>query len=138
MQNMPNELLDAYAEELAITECSFELMGKLLDQDYLKKRLDSLNTPALYVYGGGYLGIQFYRACEGLINILSIVDKQGCLRLDITDIPVTNLDGLKKVYKGENIIVASVRYYQEIQQDLLSFVPEAKILFLGEFLGGIL
>ena len=84
------------------------------------------------------MGIQFYRACEGLIDILSIVDKQGCLRLDITDIPVTNLDGLKKVYKGENIIVASVRYYQEIQQDLLSFVPEAKILFLGEFLGGIL
>ncbi len=138
MLNIPNKLLDAYAEELAITECSFELMGKLLDRDYLKKRLDFLNTSALYVYGGGYLGIQFYRACEGLIHILSIVDKQGCLRLTITDLPVIDLDGLKKVYKGENIIVASVRYYQEIQQDLLFFVPKAKILFLGEFLGGIL
>ena len=26
MLDMPNELLDAYAEDLAITECSFELM----------------------------------------------------------------------------------------------------------------
>lgn len=138
MLNIPDELLDVYAEELAIAECSFEMMGKLLDVDCLKKRIGYLNDNELYVYGGGYLGIQFYRACNKLIKILSIVDKQGCLRFDIPDIPVTNLDGLKKAYRGEKIIITSVRYYQEIQKDLLSFVPKSQILFLGEFLGGIL
>lgn len=38
MLNIPNELLDAYAEELAIAECSFEMMGRLLDRDYLRGR----------------------------------------------------------------------------------------------------
>lgn len=58
--------------------------------------------------------------------------------LDIPGIPVMSLEGLRKAYQGENIIVASVRYYQEIQKDLLSFVPKTQILFIGEFLGGIL
>lgn len=138
MISIPNDLLDAYAEELAIAECNFEMMGELLDVDYLKNRLDYLSANELYVYGGGYLGIQFYRACNKLIKILSIVDKQGCLRFNIPDIPVTNLDGLKKAYRGEKIIITSARYYQEIQKDLLPFVPKSQILFLGEFLGGIL
>lgn len=138
MQNIPDELLDAYAEDLSIAECSYEMMGQLLDQDYLKERLKSLDTNELYIYGGGYLGIQFYRACEKLVKILSIVDKQGGLRLNIADIPVIDLEGLKKSYKGENIIITPIRYYREIQQNLLSFVPKTKILFLGEFLGGIL
>lgn len=137
MLNMSDELLDAYAEELAIAEYSYEMMGILLNRDYLKERLKSLNAHELYVYGGGYLGIQFYRACEKLIKILSIVDKQGGLRLNMADIPVTDLKGLKKLYKGENIVITPVRYYQEIQKELLSFVPQTKILFLGEFLGGI-
>lgn len=138
MLTIPNELLDAYAEDLAIAECSIEMMGKLLDQEYLKKRLASLNAHELYVYGGGYLGIQFYCACNKLIKILSMVDKQGCLRLNIADIPVTDLAGLKEAYRDEYIIVTPVRYYQEIQKDLLLFVPKTRILFLGEFLGGIL
>lgn len=138
MVNIPNELLDTYAEELAIAECSYEIMGKLLDRDYLKKRLDSLNTPELYIYGGGYLGIQLYRACEKLIKVLSIVDKGGSLRLNIPDILVIDLERLKEAYKDEYMIITPVRYYQEIQQDLLSFVPKNNLLFLGEFLGGIL
>jgi len=138
MLNIPNELLDAYAEELAIVECSFEIMGKLLDRDYLEKRLGYLNVQELYVYGGGYLGIQFYRACENLVKVLSVVDKQGCLRLDIADIPVINLERLKESYKGEDIVITPVRYYREIRRDLLTFVPKTKLFYIGEFLGGIL
>lgn len=138
MLNISNELLDAYAEELAIAENSYEIMGKLLDRDYLKKRLDCLNIDKLYIYGGEYIGIQLYRACDKLIKILSIVDKRGCLRFDIADIPVMDFEGLKKAYKGEAVIITPVRYYQEIQEELLSFVPEGKLLFIGEFLGGIL
>lgn len=136
MVNITDELLNIYAEELAIAECSFEIMGRLLDRDYLKERLNFLNIEELYVYGGGYLGIQFYNACNKLTKILSIVDKRSDLCLNITDIPVTNLKGLEKIYKGENVVIASVRYYQEIKKELLSFVPKNKILFLGELLGG--
>lgn len=138
MLNISNELLDAYAEELAIADCSFEMMGRLLDSKYIKERFGFLNDDGLYIYGGGYLGIQLYRACNKLVRVLSMVDKRGCLVLDLPDIPIINLDGLRKAYQGENIIVASVRYYREIRKDLLPFVPGDKILFIGEFLGGIL
>ena len=138
MLNIPDQLLDAYADELSIAQCSFEIMGKLLDRNYLKKRLEYLAAEELYIYGGGYTGIQFYRACEKLIKVLAIVDKQGCLRLDLADIPVIDLEGLKQIYKDEIIIITPVRYYQEIRKELLSFVPETKMLFIGEFLEGIL
>lgn len=137
MLNIPDELLEVYADELAVAESSFEIMGKLLDRGYLKKRLEGWHLEEIYIYGGGYIGIQFYYACEKLARILSVVDKQGHLRLDLAGIPVTGLEGLKKVYKGEHIIITPVRYYQEIREDLLAFVPESKIIFIGELLGGI-
>lgn len=62
MLNIPNKLRDAYAEELAIAECSFEMMGRLLDRNYIKGKLDLLKADGLYIYGGRYLGIQLYRA----------------------------------------------------------------------------
>ena len=133
-----DSLLDAYVEELEIVKCSFELMGKLLDKSRLKKRIEYLNIKKLYIYGGGYLGVQFYFACNDLIDVLAVVDKRVCLRLDINDIPVMGFEQLQKIYKEETIVVASVKYYQEIRNELLSFVPDNKIYFLGEFMEGIL
>lgn len=133
-----NELVDVYAYELAVAECSFGIMGRLLDREYLKQRIDDLHLNELYIYGGGYLGIQFYCACNNLIKVPAVVDKRGCLQIDIEDIPVIGFNRLMEVYKGEKIVVASVRYYQEIRRELLSFVPKYNVIFLGEFLGGIL
>lgn len=133
-----NEILDIYADDLAVAECSFEIMGQLLDRKYLKQRIDELHLKELYIYGGGYLGIQLYYACNDLIRVPAVVDKKGHLRLDIKHIPVIGADRLKEVYKGEKIVVASIRYYQEIRQELLSFISENNIIFLGELLGGAL
>lgn len=138
MLSIPDEILDIYAEELAIAECSFELMGRLLDRASVKKRIECLKSDRLYIYGGGYLGIQFYNACSSQIKVLAVVDKKGHLRFNIEDISIISLECLKRAYKGEMIIITSVRYYQEIREDLLSFVPKTQILFLGEFLGGII
>lgn len=131
-------LIDIYKNDLEIAECSFEIMGKLLDKACLKKRIDQWNVKKLYIYGGGYLGIHFYQACDHLLEIPAVVDKQGCLQLGIGEIPVIRPGQLQKIYDQELIVVASVRYYQEIKRDLVSFVPESKIVFLGEFLEGMI
>lgn len=133
-----NALVDAYAEELEIEKSNFELMGKLLDKNCLKKRIEELNIKKIYIYGGGYLGIQFYRACNNLIEALAVVDKRGRLQLDIKDIPVIGIDKLQKIYKNEIIVVTLLKYYWDIKNELCSFIPENKIIFLGEFMEGIL
>ena len=133
-----NEILDIYADELSVAECSFEIMGRLLDRKYLKQRMDELHLNELYIYGGGYLGIQLYCACNNLVRIREVVDKKGRLQLDIKNIPVIGAGRLKEVYKGEKIVIASIRYYQEIRQELLSFISGNNIIFLGELLGGVL
>ena len=47
-----NEILDIYADDLSVAECSFVMMGRLLDTEYLKHRIDELRLKELYIFGG--------------------------------------------------------------------------------------
>lgn len=138
MKELQDELIDAYAYERSIAASSFEFMGKLLDIEYVKTRLKLLGTSEIFVYGGGYLGIQFYNAAYKFVDILAVIDKKGKVQIDTLNIPVMDINRLKETYKGQSIIVASVRFYREIRNELLEFVPDTQIVPLGEFLGGIL
>lgn len=137
MAEIQEELIDAYAYEMSIAAASFELMGRLLDCDSVKSRIELLGVSEIFVYGGGYLGIQFYQAVSKFVNIPGVIDKKGKLQINIPDIPVIDIPIFKKVYKGQKVIVASIRFYREIRNELIGLVPETQILFLGEFLGGI-
>lgn len=136
--NIPEDLIDAYAYDAEIASCKFNMMGKMLDLNYIKDRIALLGSQELYIYGGGYLGIQLYYAVINFVQNLAVIDKSGRLQLDLPDIPVLNISDFKKKYKNQNVIITPFAYYHEIRKDLLSFVPESKLLFLGEFLGGIL
>lgn len=140
MQSIEEELIDAYAYEMRIAECSFEMMGNLLDISYLKQRIKVLSLENIYVYGGGYLGIQFYNAVNNhnLVRVLAIIDKRGKLSVEIPEIPVITPVEFEKIYNGQKIVVASAKYFNEIKKYLNTFVSSDRILFLGEFLGGIL
>lgn len=139
MQTIQDKLIDAYAYEMKVAECSFQMMGKLLDVLYVKNRIDLFDLRDIYIYGGGYLGIQFYNAVKNHepVRTLAIIDKKGKLSVEIPEIPVVNLEKFEEIYNGQKIIVASVRYFSEIERNLSSFVSTDRILFLGEFLGGI-
>lgn len=136
--NIPEELIDAYAYDAEIESCKFNMMGKMLDLNYIKDRIALLEDSELYIYGGGYLGIQLYRAASLFVKVPSVVDKRGKLQLNLPEIPVINIPEFKKTYRNQNVIITPFAYYHEIRKDLLFFVPENKLLFLGEFLGGIL
>lgn len=136
MEDVRDELLDIYAGQMRLAECSFGMMGRMLDTSYLKKRLFRLEEDELYIYGGGYLGIQFYRMAGSIVKILSIVDKRGCLMVPCPDIPVLKLSEFEKVYSGQKIVVASVRFYSEIRDELSAFVDLNSVIYLGELLEG--
>lgn len=138
MTQIQEELIDVYAYEMSVMASSFELMGRLLDTKYVKKRIELLGVSEIFVYGGGYLGIQFYNIAHKFIDILAVIDKKGKIQFDTLDIPAININKFKAIYNGQVIIVASVRFYREIRNELLGFVPETKVMSLGEFMGGIL
>ncbi len=137
MIEIEEELLDAYAEELSIASIGFEMMGKLLNVKYIKERIKLLNITEMYIYGGGYLGIQLYYATSKLVYVPAVIDRENELSIKTLDIPVMGIEELKRIYKEEKIIIASLKFYREIQKDLSNFVPQNQIMFLGEFLGGI-
>ena len=135
---IPEDLFKAYHNEFDIMKLSYNLMGMLLDTESVHKRIDLLGGTELFIYGTDYLGIQLYRAVRDFIKVIAAVDKKGSISLPVTDIPVIDLKQFAEQYHGQWVIITPVKYYQEIQHDLSTFVPDNKMLYLGEFLEGFL
>lgn len=131
------KLLDLYIKDYEINWHCYQMMGKLLNKRKVKERKELYNLESLYIYGGGYLGIQLYNALDGMADIKAVADKNGSLCMDIEGIRVITFDELKKEYSGEKIIITPVKYYQAIWDDLSEFAVKENLLFLGEFLEGI-
>lgn len=132
------ELIDSYANDAEIALFRFDMIGKMLNSDLIKERILLLGKSELYIYGGGILGIQLYRAVCDFVKVPAVIDKNGKLLLNIPDIPVIDPSEFQKQYHGQKIIITPIIYYEEIRKNLLKFVLKENIVFLGEFLGGIL
>ena len=105
----------------------------------MKQRIELAKMENVYIYGGGYLGIQLYYAMKDMTNVEAIVDKSGGICIEDGDIPVISFEQMQSSYNGEKIIITPIRYYSEIKKELMQFsVEEKNILYLGEFLEGVL
>ena len=122
------ELLDLYAQGFDLFSLSYEMMGKMLDKESLKKRLKAMHISDVYIYGGGYLGIQLYNAINDFINVLNVVDKSGKLLIDMPDITVINLEQFKSVYRQEKVIITPIKHYKSINMELSEFIPRDKMI----------
>lgn len=136
--DIQQDLIDAYMIDMEILSNKYELMVKMLNIQLLQSRIKLLGVSELYIYGGGYSGIQLYRSLKNLVQVLAIVDKSGVLLLDNSDIPVINLYDFQKKYVDQKVIITPMLYYQEIREELSSFISDDKMIYLGEFLGGII
>ncbi len=131
------EIFELYVRDYRIETLCYKMMGELLETEWVKERLQLYNIQSLYIYGGGYLGVQLYNAVYNMVNVKAVVDKNGGLSVNVKGIRTISFNDLVEEYSGEKIIITPVKYYQKIKDDLLKFVNEKEILFLGEFLEGI-
>ena len=116
------EIFELYVREYRIESISYKLMGKLLEKEQVKKRLELFDITSLYIYGGGYLGVQLYNAVQNLTDIKGVVDKNGGLAVDVKDIRTISLADLREEYNNQMIIITPVKYYQSIKKDLVNIL----------------
>lgn len=136
MNELEEKILDEYAFYYRVEAESYKMMGKMLDESMIYKRLKLYNISELYIYGGTYLAAQLFRVAQSKVDIKGIVDRDGRLAVKI-NVPVYTLEDLKKMYINEKIIITPPQYYREIKKSLLQFAKEEDIIFLGDFLEGL-
>lgn len=129
-------ILDEYIRSYNVSDISYKVMGRMLDEKYVEQRLKLFNINDMYIYGGSYMAIQLYRIGVKYTTIKNIVDKSGQSVLN-SQIPVISLENLREKYNGEKVVIASVRFFQEISEDLELFVNQKDIIGIGELLLGI-
>lgn len=136
MNEIEKKILEDYARDYNVEYKSYQMLGMMLDEKYIEKRLKIFDIKHVYLYGGTYMTVQFYRMGKKYTDIKGVVDKAGKLIIN-EHIPVLLIDELKEVYNNEKIIITPLRYFQEIAQELSLFVNPENIMSIGEFLLGI-
>lgn len=132
------ELLEAYSNEVDILAASYEMMGIMLNSRAVVSRFQERGISELYIYGGGFLGIQLFRAIHGDLNVISVVDKSGGLMTDVPEtIPVIDLIRFEKEYGGQTVVITPAKHFYAIEKDLQRFVEKEQLIYLGELLGGV-
>lgn len=136
VETIERHIVEAYIRDYSIASASYEMMGLMLNNQYVEERIKLFNIENLYIYGGTYMAVQLYRAGKDYVNIKGIVDKSGGTVVQDL-ISVLPLDIFQKQYQNEKVIVTSIRFFQEIKQDLQQFIDAENILGIGEFLMGL-
>ena len=136
MNAVEKQILSEYEKGYNVEALSYQIMGKLLDEKYVKERFKMFDVERLYIYGGTYMGVQLYRAGKTYADILGIVDRSGKI-ISNDNIPVITLDEFRKDYTGGKVVITPLYYFQEIKEDLARVIDTKDILDIAELLMGI-
>ncbi len=137
MNEMEKRILEEYERDYNIEAASYQIMGKMLDEEYVEKRLRMFDIRQAYIYGGTYMAIQLYRVGKKYTTMKGIVDRSGKIIFD-EPVLVMTLDEFRETYHGEKIIVSPIRFFEEIKKDLELFAEEKDILNIGELFFGVI
>lgn len=136
MNELENKILDEYVFNYRVAAESYRMMGKMLDEAFICERLRLYNVSDVYIYGGTYMATQLYRVIRSKVNVKGIIDKNKHA-INVNEL-IFSLEEARKIYSNEKIIITPLKFYKEIYEDLAEFVQEKNIIFLGDFLEGLL
>lgn len=135
MNEIEKQILENYARDFNVESRSYQMLGVMLDERFVEKRLKMFDINHMYIYGGTYLAVQLYRVGKKYTDIKGVVDKSGKMVIN-EKVSMLLIDEFKKVYNNEKIIITPLRYFQEIKQELELFVNPVNIIGIGELLLG--
>lgn len=135
MRDEEKKILAEYSLGYEVATASYEAMGRMLDENYVKERLKKFNIKSMYIYGGTYMAVQLYRIGREYVDVRGVVDKYGKVLDD--KISVMMLDEFYKNYDGEKIIITPMLFFEEIYRDLASVTNRKNMIGIGELLLGL-
>lgn len=135
MRDEEKKILAEYSLGYEVATASYEAMGRMLDENYVKERLKKFNIKSMYIYGGTYMAVQLYRIGREYVDVRGVVDKYGKVLDD--NISVMMLDEFYKNYDGEKIIITPMLFFEEICRDLASVTNRKNMIGIGELLLGL-
>lgn len=136
MNDIEKRILEDYARDYNVESKSYQMLGMMLDENFVENRLRMFSINHMYIYGGTYLAVQLYRMGKKYTDIKGVIDKSGKIVLN-ENIPIFLLGEFEKIYNNEKIIITPFRHFQNIAQELELFIDPSNIMSIGEFLLGI-
>jgi len=129
------QILEEYIADYESEAASYRLLGKMLNEEFVYKRLKMFDIQEMYIYGGTYLAAQLYKIAGKYVHVKGIIDKS---RKNIVndDVPIFDIEELRDRYMGEKIIITLIRYYKEIEESLLEFADIDNLFNIGELMEG--
>jgi len=132
MTKTEREILDSHVRREELFQIKFELMGQLMRPEKVKSIIDAHAWQSLYIYGGGYLGIQAYNAFRRFIDVAGVIDRTGELLVPRDDITVFLPEELAKIKNDLPIIITPLEHARVIRNTLLDYRSEERIFYLNE------
>lgn len=132
MTKVEQNIFDSHVRREELFQIKFELMGQLLRLDTVKKIVDEHAWQSIYIYGGGYLGIQTCYAFRHFTNVVGIIDQVGELIIPKEDINVFLPKDLVEIHNDLPIIITPLEHAYIIQNELLKYMKEERIFYLNE------
>ena len=132
MTKTEREIFDSHIRREELLRIKFELMGQLLSPDVVKGIVDEHAWQSIYIYGGGYLGIQACCAFRQFIDVPCVIDRAGGLMVPRDDIEVIFPEELAKTDNDLPIIITPLEYAGDIRNNLLNYRGEERIFYLNE------
>lgn len=133
---MSDNELKIYEEHIRkeeLYQIRFELMGMMLDSMMIGSIIDKWKWKSVYIYGGGYLGIQAYHAFSPYIQILGMVDRSGGIVIPIDEARVYSLEEFIEENDSKSpVIITPLESAKMIYQDLAAYIDEERIYYINE------
>ena len=143
-EDKKDDLIDYYSRMFAKQDLKFTMMGMLLDRGLVDRRREENGLTDIYIFGTGPLGVQALRALEDTVNIVGFIDEDGEYYYNSNyawgykdiEVPVYTPEEVKKIYKGEKILLASFEELEEMKDACEDFAENKDVIFINEFLFG--
>lgn len=133
MKENERKIYEEHIRKEELYRLKFELMGMLLDQTVIRSIIANRIWESLYIYGGGYIGIQAYKAFSRFVEIVGIIDRSGGLTIPIDGGKIYSLEEFVKEDDGRSpVVITPIESAQKIYQDLSDNVDEERIYYINE------
>ena len=133
MSDIERIIYEDHIRKEELYQIRYELMGMMLNQVLISLIVHKRKWESIYIYGGGYIGIQAYRAFSPYANVVGMIDRTGGLMIPIDGVRVYSLEEFATEYDRKSpVIITPIEAAPKIYEDLANSIDKERIYYINE------